>query len=45
MHERRNKELAEEIRDRYCEKNAKLQEKLEMWERFYKRQKKLMEED
>jgi hypothetical protein len=45
VQERKNKELAEEIRDRYCEKNARLQNKVEMWERLYKRQKKLMEED
>lgn len=44
MQERKNKELAKEVRDWYCEKNARLQEKLEMWERFYKRQKKLMED-
>jgi hypothetical protein len=45
MQERQNKELAEEIQDRYCEKNERLQNKVEMWERLYKRQKKLMEEE
>lgn len=44
MQERQNKELAEEIRDRYCEKNAKLQEKLDQWERWFEQQKKFMEE-
>lgn len=45
IHERRNKELAEEIQDRYCEKNSKLQEKLDQWERWFEQQKKFMEED
>ena len=45
MQERQNKELAEEIRDRYCEKNAKLQKELNQWERWFERQKKFMEED
>lgn len=44
VQERRNTELAEEVRDRYREKNERLQEKIEFWERFYKRQKKLVEE-
>ena len=35
MQERKNKELAEEIQGRYCEKNARLQNKVEMWERLY----------
>lgn len=43
--ERKNKELAEEIRDRYCEKNAKLQKELDQWERWFEQQKKFMEED
>lgn len=45
MQERKNKELAEEIQDWYCKKNAKLQNKVEMWGSLYKRQKKLMEEE
>lgn len=44
MHERRNKELAEEIKGQYRERNDRLHKKVEMWERLYKRQKKLMEE-
>ena len=43
MQERQNKELAGEIRDRYCEKNAKLQEKLDQWERWFEQQKKYIE--
>jgi hypothetical protein len=43
MQERQNKELAEEIQGRYCEKNAKLQEKLDQWERWFEQQKKYME--
>ena len=45
IHDRKNKELAEEIRDRYCEKNAKLQKELDQWERWFEQQKKLMEEE
>ena len=45
VQERRNKELAEEIQDQYCEKNAKLQKELDQWERWFERQKKLMEEE
>lgn len=39
---RKNKELAEEIRDRYCEKNAKLQKELDQWERWFEQQTKYM---
>lgn len=42
MQERKNKELAEEIRDRYCEKNAKLQKELDQWERWFEQQTKYM---
>lgn len=45
MRERKNTELAEEILDWYCKKNAKLQNKVEMWGSLYKRQKNLMEEE
>lgn len=42
MQERKNKELAEEIRDQYCETNAKLQKELDQWERWFERQTKYM---
>lgn len=47
MQERKCKELAEEIRDRYCEKNSKLQEKVDQWKSWFDQQmqKKFMEEE
>lgn len=43
IHERRNKELAEEIQGQYCEKNTELQNKIDQWERWFEQQKKYME--
>lgn len=45
IQERKNKELAEEIQDRYCEKNAKLQKELDQWDRWFERQTKFMQEE